>query len=29
VLVEQIHDLVDRLGFEVATTEEAKQILLA
>jgi 3-keto-5-aminohexanoate cleavage enzyme len=28
VLVEQIHELVDRLGFEVTTIEEAKQILL-
>jgi 3-keto-5-aminohexanoate cleavage enzyme len=28
VLVEQIHELVRRLGFEVTTIEEAKQILL-
>lgn len=28
VLVEEIHELVERLGFDVATIEEAKQILL-
>ena len=29
VLVEEIRELVERLGFEVATNEEAKQMLLA